>query len=384
MKIVYCLNSISHMGGIAVVTIVKANALADIDGNEVWVCVSDYEANELSSRLSPKVKLIDLDIDYYADDWKSRWHVWKGIVVKRREHKRRLRKVLNEINPDIVVSVGQSEKYMISSIKGRWASIRELHYLTDYRRYVSTGLWGRISSIASDIYDFKWKIKGYDRIVLLTDEDRRRNWPKADNVTVIPNPLTLSPRAVSSLEQKRIISAGRLEAQKNYASLIRAFVAVSERHPDWTLEIYGDGSQRAMLQRLIDDSGLSGKAFLRMPVLSIDEKMAEASCFVLTSRFEGFVLVLMEAMSCGLPVVSYDCPCSPKEIVTDGVDGFLVETGNEEMLAERICTLIENPERRAAMGMAAVKKSGNYRLDRIIPLWMKLFESLAAEKRNRC
>lgn len=384
MKIVYCLNSISHVGGIAVVTITKANALADIEGNEVFVCVSDYKANELSARLSPKVRLTDLEIDYYADDWKSRWNVWKGIIVKRREHKRRLRKVLEDINPDIVISVGQSEKYMIPQIKGRWVSIRELHYMTDYRRYVSTGLWGKIYSKICDAYDFRWKIKGYDHIVLLTDEDRQKNWPDAVNVSAIPNPLTFSHPTVSSVDSKRIISVGRLEPEKNYASLIRAFAAVSERHPDWTLEIYGDGSQRAVLQQLTEASGLSDRVFLRKPVLSIGDKMAEASCFVLTSRFEGFGLVLIEAMSCGLPVVSYDCPCGPKDIITDGADGFLVPAGDEAMLAARICELIENPALRAEMGAAALRTSANYRIDRIVPLWMNLFARLLDQKRNGC
>lgn len=384
MKIVYCLNSISHIGGIAVVTIVKANALAEIEGNEVWVCVSDYKANELSSRLSPKVRLADLGIKYYADDWRSRWHVLKGIVVKRREHKKRLEKVLNEINPDIVVSVGQSEKYMIPQIKGRWATVREMHYPSDYRKYIAGSFRDRIGAKISDLYDFGWKIKRYDRIVLLTDEDRVKNWGSSDKVSVIANPLTFARPSISTCTGKRIISVGRLEREKNYAALIRAFAIVAERHPDWTLEIYGDGAERAMLQQLIECKGLENKVFLQKPELTIAERLSESSIFALTSLFEGFGLVLIEAMSCGLPVVSYDCPCGPKDIVTDGVDGFLVGMGNEKMVAERICALIENPERRAAMGEAAVKKTENYRLDRIIPLWMNLFESLAAEKRNRC
>lgn len=116
----------------------------------------------------------------------------------------------------------------------------------------------------------------------------------------------------------------------------------------------------------------------------VQEKMCDSSIFVLSSRFEGLPLVMLEAMSCGLPVVSYDCPCGPKDIITDGVDGFLVPTDDEQMLAEKICYLIENPNIRTQMGTAALKKSENYHIDKIIPMWMSLFERLIAEKRNKC
>ena len=128
MKIVYCLNSIRYLGGIQRVTVVKANALADLENNEVYIVVTDNKNGIITEPLSSKVHLIDLDINYYEDDYKSRWNVLKGIFIKRREHKKRLASVLNEIQPDIVISVGQSEKNMIPSIKGQWKTIREFHY----------------------------------------------------------------------------------------------------------------------------------------------------------------------------------------------------------------------------------------------------------------
>ena len=124
MRIAYCLNSIRYLGGIQRVTIVKANALADISDNEVYIIVSDNREGRIVHPLSPKVHLIDLAVNYYQDDWKSKWHVLKGIVVKRRKHKKKLAKVLHEINPDIVISVGQSEKNMIPAISGRWLKVR--------------------------------------------------------------------------------------------------------------------------------------------------------------------------------------------------------------------------------------------------------------------
>lgn len=384
MKIVYCLNSISDMGGIAVVTIVKANALADIPGNEVHICVSDHKENELSARLSPKVRLTDLGIDYYADDWKSRWAVLKGIVVKRRKHRRKLAEALGEIAPDIVISAGQSEKYMLPGIKGGWSRVRELHYASDYRLLSASGFFGRLCARLCDLYDFGWKIKRYDHVVLLTEEDRERCWRGAKNVSVIPNPLTFSNAPVSDAAGCRVISAGRLEAQKNYASLIRAFAPVAGTHPEWSLEIYGDGSQREELLGLTDKLNLSGRVFLRNPVPNVADKLSEASFFVLSSIYEGLPLVVLEAMSCGLPVVAYSCPCGPRDIITDGEDGFLVPAGDEAALAERLSYLIEHPERRAEMGRAARAKADKYRVENIVPMWMTLFRKLRGQSEEEC
>lgn len=382
MKIVYCLNSISHLGGIAVVTIAKANALAEIDGNQIFVCVSDYSVNELSSRLSPKVTLIDLNINYYKDDWKSKIHVLKGIFLKRRKHQAKLKEVLNRINPDVVVSVGQSEKYMLPRIKGSWKSVRELHFTTNYRRYISTGFLSKTIAKLNNLYDFKWKIRRYDHVVLLTEEDRKVYWNNADNVSVIPNPLTVRSSVASSLEAKTIISVGRLEKEKNFSSLIRAFALVAEKHSDWTLEIYGEGSQKRPLQDLIEHFGLAKNVFLKRPVYSIENELSKASFFVLTSDFEGFGLVIIEAMACGLPVLSYDCPCGPRNIISDGTDGFLIPLGDEQQLAEKMCSMMEHPELRKEMGKAAIDKSKRYSIEHVVCLWMNLFERLVKKERQ--
>ena len=383
MKIVYCLNSISHLGGIAVVTIVKANALAEIAGNEVYVCVSDYRPNALSARLSEKVALVDLDINYYADDWKSKWHVWKGIFVKRCKHKRKLTQKLKEIDPDIVVSVGQCEKYMLPKIKGRWATVREIHYISDYRSYTASGFRERIYASFCECYDLNWKIKGYDHIVLLTEEDRKRNWRKVENVSVIANPQTFQGTLPSAVKNKKVISIGRLEAEKNYSSLIQAFRNVVQKHSDWTLEIYGEGRLKRELQNLTEHLGLERNISLNAPIIAVADKYAEASCFALSSVYEGFSLVIVEAMACGLPVVAYDCPCGPKDIISNGVDGFLVAMGDEQALADKINYLIEHPDKRIAMGKAALEKTQKYSVEKIVPIWMNLFEDLLKKKRKK-
>ena len=387
MKIAYCLNSISHIGGIGKIAIIKANALSEIIGNEIFIIVTDHDMkSNLTAQLSADVRLVNLDVNYYKDDWKSRWHVMKGIFIKRRLHKKRLAKVLNEIQPDVVISLGQAEKYMLPEIKGNWVKIREMHYPKDFRRFAasSRSVFYKISAKLSDIYDYCYKIGQYDQVVILTQEDKALNWKRTEKVSVIPNPLTFYNKNISMLDTKKVIAVGRLAAQKNFSSLIRAFRSVTDYHPDWILEIYGEGNERIILQKQITRLHLENNVYLCGNTSDVQSNICNSSIFVLSSIYEGLPLVMLEALSCGLPVVSYDCPCGPKDIITDGTDGFLVPTGDEQILAEKICYLIENPNIRTQMGTAALKKSENYHIDKIIPMWMSLFERLIAEKRNKC
>lgn len=384
MRIVYCLNSIRYLGGIQRVTIAKANALADISDNEVYIIVSDNRGGRIVHPLSPKVHLIDLDVNYYQDDWKSKWHVLKGIVVKRREHKKKLAKVLHEINPDIVISVGQSEKNMIPAISGRWVKVRELHFTKNYRWFHAHSIFSKTLAIFGELYDYFYKIRQYDRIIVLTYEDKESHWKGYKNVSVIPNPISFSDIAANNtLEGKKVIAIGRLNAQKNFSSLIRSYRIVAQKHPDWILEIYGDGEQKYDLLQLIDQFDLRKQVYLRGFTSEVQRELLNASCFVLSSDFEGLPLVMLEAMSCGLPVVSYACPCGPKDIISEGVDGFLVPVNDEQGLADRICRLIENEEMRKAMGKAARLKAEQYRIEKIIPMWMDLFNQLLKEKREK-
>ena len=383
MKIVYCLNSVRHLGGIEMITIKKANALADVEGNDVYLVVTDNHGGVEIASISPKVRIVDLDINYYEDDWKSKWHVLKGIFVKRRLHKKRLKKVLEEIRPDIAVSVGLSEKYMLPSICNEGGvTIREVHCVKNYRRRVASSFIDKIIAYLGDWYDYHYFIKKYDQIVVLTYEDKESNWNDGDRVSVIPNPLTFRSKVLSRLTNKKIIATGRLVAQKNFSSLIRAFRLVANEHPDWILEIYGEGVQRQELQDVIERLDLSNNVYLKGYTSQVQQKMLEASCFVMSSKFEGFGLVLIEAMQCGLPCVSYACPCGPKDIITEGKDGFLVPPDDEKVLAEKICFLIEHPDIRAEMGKAALQKAEKYSIDNIIPMWMNLFNKLVESKRK--
>ena len=379
MILVYCIDSINGIGGIQHATLMKARALAEINQNSVWIVFAD-DSGKLCFHLSANVKTINLGINYYKDDWKSPWRVLKGILIKRRKHRFALKKVLTEIQPDVVISVGQSEKNLVPSIRGKWVTVREFHFVRNYRTLHARSFFDRILAWGGDCLD-RVVLKRYDRIVTLTQEDKEKNWRGWNNVYVIPNPV--QPSAVkSSLTSKRLLAIGRLVYQKNFSSLIRAFSIVVKRFPEWSLDIVGEGEERRALSSLIKSLNLYDFVHLVGEQSDIIHKLPNYSLFVQSSRFEGFSLVLIEAMLGGLPVISYACPCGPKDIIRDGIDGFLIPQGDEASLAERICQLIEDETLRRKMGAAAQERAKEFSLEKVIPMWTSLFEELVKEKKK--
>ena len=378
MKIVYCLNSIRYIGGIQRVTVVKANALAEIPGNEVYIVVTDNKVGPETHKLSPKVHLIDLDINYHDRDRERSFMAVNMIYfAKCARHKKVLWNTLRQINPDIVISVGMSEKYMLTSMRNHsWKIIREFHCEKNYRTKYATSLFGKIQGRVSDFYEFNFVDKKFDRIVVLTDEDKETNWQGWNNVSVMPNPVAFKCDEPSSLNENVIISMGRLHHVKNFSSLISAFGQVVKKHPDWILRIYGDGELKQALYDQINRTGLQNKMFLMGFSNDMESALRQSSIFAFSSLVEGFALVIVEAMECGLPVVSYQCPCGPKDIVTDGKDGFLVPVNDEQMLAEKICSLIEDEDLRRQMASEARLRARHYHVESIAKRWMDLFNEL--------
>lgn len=378
MKIVYCLNSIRGLGGIQRVTIVKANALAEIEGNEVYIVVTDNKNDTQVAELSSKVHLVDLDINYYDGD-QGRSKIANILVYKKKqaEHKKLLMKYLTDLKPDVVVSVGGFEKYMLLSMKNRtWKVIREFHFERKYRQKYSKTRFDRLISSLTDFYDFHFKENKYDRIILLTEEDRELNWKGWKNVVVIPNPLSFSCSTPSSLTEKCVAYAGRLDPIKNCGSMVRMFKIVVERHSDWILKIYGSGSEKELLEKQIEDLGLQDNIHLMGYSSDIKDVYCKSSMSVLTSHCEGFAVALTESFECGVPAVSYDCPCGPKEVISDGKTGFIVHVDDEQAMADRICQLIEDVDLRKKMGETAKKEAKKYQINSIIDRWMQLFREL--------
>ena len=380
MKIVYCFDCTYLNGGIEKVTITKANALADIEGNEICLIVAENNGKP-KTFVNPKIHIVDLNIGYYAVEGNP-LKVYFSLIRKNKQHKQKLTAVLNEIMPDVVISTGQNESLFLPSIiiKSNPVRIREFHFTKPYKIYSAKNCYHLAKAYLQKFYEDNFILKKYDKIVVLTHEDHLQNWNGFQNVTVIPNPITIDVRKHSDLNQKTVISAGRLVRQKNYTSLIRAWSFVAKNHPDWNLEIWGDGSLKADLQKQIDRLELDSQVFLKGYTKIIFNEYLRSSIFVLSSIYEGLPLVIIEAMACGLPVISYSCPTGPKDIISNEKDGYLVPVNDEKRLADYICYLIENENIRKEMGVEAYKKTEQYRLDIIIKQWMDLFNGLIIKK----
>jgi glycosyltransferase involved in cell wall biosynthesis len=235
--------------------------------------------------------------------------------------------------------------------------------------------------------DVRRELDRFDAIVVLTGDDARDYRQElngaATRVEQIPNALPELGGGTSRLEEKAVAAAGRLTGQKGFDLLIRAFAQVVPERPDWELRIYGDGSQRAELERLIAELGLAGSVRLMGATSDMGEELARASVFALSSRFEGFGMVLVEAMSKGVPVVSFDCPRGPSEIVDDGVDGVLVPNGDVDALARALVDLTGDGERRRSLGAAGLEKSRRYEIGAIGERWDALLAELQGERTAR-
>ncbi len=224
-----------------------------------------------------------------------------------------------------------------------------------------------------------------DAVTVLTDRDERDYRQALGDAGVrlerIPNGVPQPTLPPSPLTAKVLVAAGRLLPGKGFDLLLDAFALVSKEHPDWQLRIFGSGPKRADLAARIERFGLTGRARLKGPTETLDAEFAAASIFVLSSRYEGLPMVLIEAMTAGLAVVAFDCPTGPAEVIEDGVSGILAPPQDVTALAAGIRALIEDPARRQAMGAAARQRSRDYSIDAIRGRWEDLFRELTADRR---
>jgi glycosyltransferase involved in cell wall biosynthesis len=218
-----------------------------------------------------------------------------------------------------------------------------------------------------------------DVLAVLTEADRRDYARIASRVERIPNAVPKLAGPAAPLDAKVVVAAGRLETQKGFDLLIAAWERVAQEHADWQLRIYGSGPRRDELRRMILDRGLYDRVLLMGRTRHMGEAFAGGSIFVLSSRFEGFGMVIVEAMSKGLPVVSFDCPRGPGEILRHGRDGILVPPGDVARLADGLLELIEDVPRRRSYGAAAVENARSYAVGSIAERW----EELLLEQANR-
>ena len=365
-------------GGVERVLTLKANYFAEHYGYDITIILTEGKDKPLFYPLSDKINVINLDINF-EELWTCSF-VKKVFVYlwKQRQYKKLLSGELMRIRPDITISLLRREINFITSIHDGSKKIGELHINRAHYRNFEKEQSNIIKELFSDFWmrSLIWKLSRLDRLVVLTDKDKE-SWTELNHVIAIPNPLSFETESVSNQTEKRVIAVGRYCHEKGYDLLLRAWQIIQNACFDWRLEIFGDGDC-TIYENLMDDLHIDrNRCMLNGRTQDVQSEYVKSSLAVCSSRFEGFGLAIVEAMACGVPVVSFDCPWGPGSIIKNGEDGLLVDNGNVEELANRILSLINNPNERMMMSRNSIRNVQRYRIEHIAQKWRQLFDELS-------
>lgn len=378
MKLLYNIPATFNSAGMERVLANKVNWLVE-HGYEVSVVTTDQKDLPAYFPMNDSIKFFDLGINYDENNGKSFLNKLVLFPIKQIRHKRRLKCLIDREKPDIVISMFGNEASLISGMDIKARKVLEVHFSKMKKlQYGRKGLWHLADLIRTKL-DGR-TIKKYDRFVTLTEEDMEDWGTGSGNITVIPNALTTFPERVSRLDEKTVISIGRLSRQKGFDRLISAWRRIASRMPGWKLEIIGGGDQgyASWLNQLIDEVGVCGSVTIRPPVKNMSEVYGHASILAMTSRYEGLPMVLLESQAYGIPAVSFACKCGPRDVIADGENGFLVEDGCIDEFAEKLSILMRDDKLRDSMGAKARNMSSRFKEDRIMAIWDNLFKELVA------
>jgi glycosyltransferase involved in cell wall biosynthesis len=380
MKIIYCTHSVCNPGGMERVLWNKVVWLTKHTDWEVMVVTTDQHGRPPFYPFPEEVRRVDLGINYSDDNDKNVFRKITGYLRRRKEHKRKLTELLKKEKADIVVSLYPSESSFLPDIKDGSRKVLELHYCKFFRlQYGRSGLLGLID---------RWRtrqderiVRRFDKFVVLTYEDRGY-WGELPNIVVIPNAaMKVGEQEAEVQNRKRVIAVGRLDYQKGFDRLIQAWEYVQEHtaYKDWSLDIFGQGEWKDWLQQMINEKGLAHTAHIHAPVKNIGKEYAESAFLVMSSNYEGFPMVMIEAMACGLPVVSFDYKCGPKDIIREGENGILVSDGDIEGLAAGMRELMDDADYRMKLSEGAKKITETYSEEAVMKRWMELFSSFTKQ-----
>ena len=377
MRIVYVVGGLLAPNGMSSVLSAKINYLAEHTDYELYMILTERAGQEWYYHINPKVHWVNFDINFDELDTMPLLKKLFFYQQKQRRYKKMFTDYLMKVRPDITVSTVRREINFINDIPDGSKKVGEIHFnRTNYREFNKRWLPGFVNRFISRVWmnSLLRQLKHLSRFVVLSEEDYK-NWPELNNKVVIPNSLSYFPHFQSTCENKQVIAVGRFTWQKGFDLLLKAWRIVFEKHPDWHLDIYGSG-KREKYEYLVKELGLSDVVACHPATNAIYDKYLESSIFVLSSRYEGFGLVIAEAMSVGVPVVSFACPCGPSDIVKDGEDGILVENGNVEKLADAICWMIAHPQERKLYGLRARSNAMRFSEEKVMTMWRNLFQSL--------
>lgn len=381
MKIVYCLPQLFHPGGIERIVSIKANYLVEVYGYDVTIVVANQKNHPPFFYLNKKIKVIDLNLDY---DRTLSLPILKRLIERKKLHKlhkQKLYGILFKLHPDITISTFTQESAFLPNIKDGSKKVLEFHFCKGHKIKMAKAFhFGFITKLA--YYYRCWQeeniiIPKYDQFVVLTDEDKNLWKNKINNVINIPNILSFrNVDKYADLKSKTAIAVGRLDNQKGFDTLINMWAEIVKQCKDWKLNIFGQGEDEDYLNQLICKLNLKDSVFINRPDKNIQQRYLESSLLLMTSNYEGWGLVLTEAMQCGLPVVAFACKCGPKDIINNGVDGFCIPYKNKNLFVKHAIQLMNDEKLRFTMGYNARNNIQRYSIDNVMPKWHDLFNKL--------
>jgi len=378
-KICYCAPALYSAGGVERVVSVKASYFAEVYHYDVTIIVTEGNGRDCFFPLSDKVKVINLNLGF-EELWKVSF--LKKIFLylgKQFKYRRLLKKELMRIRPDITISVLRREINFINSIPDGSHKIGELHVnRSNYRNFTS-----RDSNLVKRFFAHFWindllkHLRKLDRMVVLT-EDAKADWPELSNIQLIPDPIPFKIDQVSPLSSKRVVSIGRYAYEKGNDLLLKAWAKVEKACQDWSLDIYGMGDQTPYKKQMHELGIDETRCHLHGSLTDVKDVYLASSVFTLPSRFEGFGLVIIEAMACGVPVVAFDCENGPRNIITNNQDGILVTPFDTDAYADGLLRLIRDDQFRSQLGRCAHNTSKRYFIEDIAMQWKGLFDEVMA------
>ncbi|MFI5521751.1 glycosyltransferase family 4 protein [Streptomyces platensis] len=383
MKITLLLHNAYAIGGTVRTTLNLAAALADRHDVEIVSMLRHREVPRFT--VDPRVRLIPLvDTRVGSEDMadplfgepardfplaEKRHHQYSRLVDVRAAE------LLRTTDADVLIGTRPG----INVYLARFGPRRALRIAQEHLRHDAHSK--RLRAELARHY------RTLDAVVTTTEADaavyRARMPLPGVRVLAVPNIVPAPAGPPSDGTSKVIAAAGRLVRGKRFDLLIEAFSGVAAKHPDWRLRIHGGGAERAQLQGLIDGLGLGGQAELTGPRSPIEAEFAKASIVASASDAESFGMTLVEAMRCGVPVVSTDCPLGPAEIIQDGTNGLLVPRGDGPALTDALLALVEEPERRRTMAGNARESSHRYDPEPIAERYQLLFGELRSTRGRR-
>jgi len=368
----YVFTHLSQFGGVERVFIDKINYYCNLEDYEVFVYTVEQKNHPMSHPIDERCHVTHLGIRFTDSYKKKGIYRYCDILRRQRNFYRVLRDCIDSIKPDVILSQADFYCDVIADIKGNTPFIIEAHSSYDHTRwYPQINYLQRIMR-----YFYFRKFRKAQKIVCLTEGDALL-WKKRNpNVQVIPNVVHLNEDNTFSIcKNKRVIFVGRFAYQKGWWHLFDIWSRVHKKFPDWSLEIYGEGEDELDVIKCIKNKGIEDSVNIHKPTSNIFPEYKKSSILMLTSIYEPFGLVLPEAMSCGLPVISFRGE-GPDDIITDGEDGFLVEQYDIDSYCEKLSKLMESEELRKRMGEKGIISSKRYSADKIMPQWLDLFENL--------